>query len=188
MARSMKWVWLLIAVSAFGGLSAVAASRGSAAGGPTYDADGYLLLPDDFESWVFVGASLGLTYAENPPSHEMFHNVYLDPSAHGHYARTGEFPDKAMLAMTLYGVEEKSDFGSGKFSGEMHGLELAVKDEERFEEGWAYYDFGGMGGMERVSARALAQPRSNCHDCHADHAATDNVFTQFYPVLRNRAP
>jgi len=24
--------------------------------------------------------------------------------------------------------------------------------------------------------------------CHAAHAATDHVFTQFYPVLRDRGP
>jgi len=30
---------------------------------PRYDDEGDLLLPDGFESWVFVGSSLGLTYA-----------------------------------------------------------------------------------------------------------------------------
>jgi len=151
---------------------------------PNYDDEGFLLRPADFESWVFVGASLGLTYADEPPSHEMFHNVYINPEAYRHFRATGEFPDKTMLAMTLYSAEEKTDFGSGQFEGELHGFEMAVKDEERFDEGWAYYGFGGMGGIDAASPRARAQSKSSCYDCHASHAATDNVFTQYYPVLR----
>ena len=178
-----RWIaGLVVGVIALFGL--VGFSGGAGGTGPEYDAEGYLLLPNDFESWVFVGSSLGLTYAEEPPSHEMFHNVYIEPEAYRHFRKTDEFPDKTMLAMTLYGVEEKKDFGSGKFSGELHGFEMAVKDEERFDEGWAYYGFGGMGGMGQVSPRALAQPRSNCYDCHQSHAAQDNVFLQYYPVLR----
>lgn len=26
--------------------------------------------------------------------------------------------------------------------------------------------------------------RESCYDCHHEHSATDNVFTQFYPMLR----
>ena len=147
--------------------------------GPRYDAKGNLLFPDDFETWVFVGSSLGLTYADTPPSHEMFHNVYLDRRAYAHYVETGEFPDETMLAMTLYAADEKQDFGSGQFSGELHGLEVAVKDGD-----WSYYDFGGFGGMELVSETSTAQPRSNCYNCHQEHAEDDNVFVQYYPVLR----
>lgn len=153
---------------------------------PRYDDEGDLLLPDGFESWVFVGSSLGLTYAAEPPSHDMFHNVYIEPSAHRHYVDTGTFPDQTMLAMTLYGAREKTDFGSGLFSGEFHGLEIAVKDVGRFDEDWAYYGFGGMSGL---ADRASAFERGSCHDCHAEHGKDDNVFVQYYPVLRRvKAP
>jgi hypothetical protein len=145
--------------------------------GPRYDAEGNLLLPDGFETWVFVGSSLGLTYSDNPPSHDMFHSVYIDPTAYRRYVETGTFPDPTMLAMTLYEAEKKTDFGSGLFSGERHGLEVAVKDGE-----WAYYDFGGMGGKPNDKARAF--PRARCSDCHREHAKDDNVFVQYYPVLR----
>jgi hypothetical protein len=53
-----------------------------------------------------------------------------------------------------------------------------VKDRERFDTGWAYFDFG------KDALRAVAFPRERCHDCHAAHGQADNVFVQFYPLLR----
>jgi len=148
---------------------------------PRYDDGGDLLLPDGFESWVFVGSSLGLTYGPEPPSHDMFHNVYIEPSAYQHYVETGAFPDQTMLAMTLYGAREKTHFGSGLFSGDFHGLEIAVKDVGRFDEEWSYYAFSGSSGR---ADRASRFERASCHDCHVEHAKDDNVFVQYYPVIR----
>ncbi len=54
---------------------------------------------------------------------------------------------------------------------------MAVKDSERFEETWGYVSFGD-------GETAAPFPKEQCYDCHAEHAATDNVFTQFYPILR----
>ncbi len=55
---------------------------------------------------------------------------------------------------------------------------MALKDSSRFEEGWAYFDFS--------NGKAESEPFAphQCFSCHLDHAADDNVFTQFYPVLR----
>ena len=33
-----------------------------------------------------------------------------------------------------------------------------------------------------------AHPAASCFKCHSEHAAVDNVFLQFYPVLRDAAP
>ena len=61
----------------------------------------------------------------------------------------------------------------------------AVKDAKRFPEGWAYFLFrdppGKSNPHERPAERAFEQ--KHCFDCHAEHAAVDNVFTQFYSVL-----
>ena len=32
--------------------------------------------------------------------------------------------------------------------------------------------------------KAKAFPKQRCWSCHSEQAATDNVFSQFYPVLR----
>ena len=36
------------------------------------------------------------------------------------------------------------------------------------------------------NANAAAFPNDACNACHEQNAATDFVFTQFYPVLRDR--
>jgi Cytochrome P460 len=154
------------------------------ASGPHYDADGMLLRPQDFESWVFVGASTGLSYqkfssAGRAPN---FHNVYILPEAYLAYRRTGKFPEKTMLALAMYRPSEKvSPAKGGLFEGEFEALEVAVKDHEKFPEGWAYYSFSEYG---QQLARAEAFPKGMCYSCHVAHGADDNVFVQFYPVLR----
>jgi hypothetical protein len=75
--------------------------------------------------------------------------------------------------------------GNGYFQGEFVGLELTVKDTERFSEepgGWAYFSFGHEG--EPYAETAQAFPTETCNSCHEGNADTDFVFTQFYPVLR----
>ena len=70
----------------------------------------------------------------------------------------------------------------GSFADRFLRLEVAVKDSARFSEGWAYFDFGGPAGEVKPKSTAFAKER--CWACHNEHAATDNVFTQFYGVLR----
>jgi hypothetical protein len=36
----------------------------------------------------------------------------------------------------------------------------------------------------KIAATAEPFRKAQCYDCHHEHAATDNVFTQFYPLLR----
>ena len=61
---------------------------------PTYTEDGLLVLPTDYREWIFVGASLGLSYfGDEPPSRApVFHHIYMQPEAFRHYAETGTFP------------------------------------------------------------------------------------------------
>lgn len=159
---------------------------------PKYTSEGALTRPEGFRDWVFVGASIGLSYNEDEAAEEndrekgdapgRFHNVYLQPAAYRHYVETGEFPQETMLVMTNYLPSQKDAIARGGFyEGRMVGLEVAVKDDTRFEDGWAYYNFTGIGGLRD---EASAFPRKSCYDCHAEHASDDNVFVQFYPVLR----
>ena len=152
---------------------------------PVYEKDGSLVRPVDYRTWVFAGASLGLTYAdkETEKAHQMFHNVYINPQAYRVYVKTGEFPEKTMLAMTVYRASKKpykEKRLQGSFEDELVSLEVAVKDHAQFEDGWAYFDFSAD-DSKRETAKPFA--KSKCYDCHAEHGADDNVFVQFYPVL-----
>jgi hypothetical protein len=152
--------------------------------GPQYDSKGALLRPKHFETWVFVGASTGLSYQRQLFSRGPgeFHNVYITPEAYQAYLQTGRFPEKTMLALALYEPSEKvSPSKAGYFEGDFEALEVAVKDHEHFSEGWAYFSFEG--GAE-LKERARPFSKSDCFSCHVQHAVDDNVFTQFYPILR----
>lgn len=156
---------------------------------PAYDEEGALLVPEDFEEWILVGASIGLGYSDRmrPASAGpgMFHNVYLEPGAYRHYAATGEFPEKTMLALAMYQPsQEANPAKQGYYEGEFVALEIALKDHERFEEGWVYVPFN-VDSLGNLPDRSRALPKeTGCYSCHAEHAADDNVFVQFYPVLR----
>jgi hypothetical protein len=166
--------------------------------GPVFEGKTTLLRPSNYREWVFVGSSLGLAYAANPPAQSqaspmgmsaMYHNVYIMPAAYREFAKTGKFPEGTMLAMELLSAETKQEPGlQGSYEKEFIGLEVAVKDNSRFEGGWAYFNFSNRGGG---SYRDKAEPfpaSAGCVSCHKQKAETDNVFTQFYPVLRAARP
>ena len=176
---------VVLAAPYFGRAQSREASGSSRVSMPSYDEQGQLLLPGDYRQWIFVGSSLGLSYSEGVQTHEMFHETLMEPGAYHHFVDTGEFADGTQLVLILHGTAEGVLPGRrGRFANEIHGVEMAVKDFGRFEEGWAYYGFGGMQGI-RTTAEAF--PKGSCHDCHAEHAALDNVFAQFYPMLTEAA-
>lgn len=169
---------------------------------PAYDEKGSLVRPEGYREWIYVGSSLGLSYSrpdENATGPGMFHHIYIQPEAYKHYAATGEFPEKTMLVMENYsaGSKESNPTGeltndkkefqnlNGHFEDQRVGVEVALKDSERFEESWAYFNFSTRAGLLPA---AKAFPKAMCWDCHQQHAAVDNVFVQFYPVLRESRP
>lgn len=156
---------------------------GTEAGAPAYDAKGALRRPEGYQEWTFVGASLGLSYAEGAAEDGPgeFHHVYLRPSSYAEFRRTGKFPEGTVLVLELHEAAQKvAPSRHGLFEGRRVAVEAAVKDSARFKEGWAYYSFG-----DGSQTTASAFPRGACFECHRQHAARDNVFVQFYPVLRD---
>lgn len=151
---------------------------------PRYDANGDVIRPEGYRDWIFVGAALGLRYVEDGEPEDdgpgSFHNVYIQPEARDVFLRTGVFPEGTILAMETYDTgtrEPKSNLTGGYFEADFAGFSAAIKDSERFEETWGYVTF-------EASDTATPFPRERCYDCHLEHAAADNVFTQFYPILR----
>jgi hypothetical protein len=155
---------------------------------PRYDADRQLLLPPDYRRWILAGSSLGLSYVENGGPGQMFHATLMEPTAYEHFVRTGTFREGTMLALILQGIGTNAlPARHGQFATDVHGVEMAVKDTSRVPEGWAYYNFGGtMMGPPRTAASP--SPKAACYACHVEHAARDNVFVQFYSLLREVAP
>lgn len=171
---------------AVGAPPAVQSSRASEPVMPRYDRSGALVLPEDYRRWIMVGGSLGISYSEMPGEHEMFAHTLMEPTAYQHFVETGTFREGTMFALMLQGPGDKVlPARRGQFANQVHGVEMAVKDSSRVPEAWAYYGFGGMGGSVRGSASPA--PKENCYTCHAEHAARDHVFLQFYPLLSEAA-
>lgn len=164
---------------------------------PSYNDDGSVNAPTEWRKWVFVGTPLTPNALNGgTASFPEFHNVYMEPGAFAQFEKTGEFPNGTQIAKELTLLHEGANCdeatgacaevsGQGYFQGEYSGLELTVKDTERFPDepgGWVYYSFGHQ--PEPYEKTATAFPAAACNACHAASADTDFVFTQFYPVLR----
>ncbi len=169
---------------------------------PRYDEEGKLIPPtlEEYRKWVFVGASLGLGYSDDATGITKeesarnqtqtaragnFHNVYINPSAFKHFSDTGKFPQKTVLVMDVFEAKQKEPQGvvdRGHFPGTRLRFEVAVKNKDRpdgSDTDWAYYTF-----FDNTPSHAA--PNASCYDCHKKHADTDNVWTQFYPILRDK--
>jgi hypothetical protein len=160
---------------------------------PEYDKDGNLLRPIGYEKWVVVGTSIGLDYSDgdkkDPNNPGTFHSVYLQPEAFDYYVKTGEFPEQTVFVVTNNPSQPAKTKGavsrSGFVAAPTSGLEVAVKDSIKHPDHWAYFMFhdkaDSLDHQMRTAEPAFA--RKQCYDCHAEHGAVDNVFTQFYSVL-----
>lgn len=158
--------------------------------GPRYDDKGQLIRADGWRQWVFIGAPLTPNALnDGKAAFPEFHNVYIEPVAYAHFAKTGKFANGTMIAKELLSVgDTEAVSGNGFFQGKFQGLEFTVKDTERFPKepgGWTYYSFGHQLPYTNV---AKAFPTDACAACHEAAAELDMVFTQYYPILKAAAP
>ena len=140
------------------------------------------MLPSGFETWVFVGSNLGLSYtpdaaaaASAPPpraGRQQFHNVSINKAAYDYFLANDRFPDQTVLVMQVFEAADKEPRG--------------VPDGKTTP--WAYYNFTDPSDRSKVLASATAYPDEVCENCHQRHASIDNVWVQFYPALRDRRP
>lgn len=183
------------------GVAVIACTAGAASAEvkqAKFNADGSVSIPQGWRDWVYVGTPLtpnALNGGEAP--FPEFHNVYVEPSAYKYFKKTGKWAEGTQIAKELVRVRESENgndpvtgssqevSGRGYFMGDFAGLELTVKDSKRFAKepgGWAYFSFGHQ--SEPYNRTASVLPTQSCNSCHSANAATDFVFTQFYPVLR----
>jgi hypothetical protein len=151
------------------------------ASGPQYTSDAQLKLPENYREWVYVTTGFDMSYnpAMSGMDHHMFDNVFVNPEAYKSFVETGRWPDKTMLLLEGRAGEGKGSINQkGNYQGtEIMGIEIHVKDEARFPGKWAFFTFGdGKTGK-------MVPTNMECYSCHADHAAVDTTFVQFYPTL-----
>ena len=161
-----------------------------------FDSDGKLELPTSFRAWVFVGAPLtpnGLN--DGKANFPEYHHVYVEKKNVDAYLKTGEFPEGTVIVKELTRVlkptfpdgSRKEPSGRGYFNGEYNGIDVTVKDSQRFAKtnGWGFFTFGHH--PLPYAASAAEKPVTECAGCHlANVAATDMTWIQFYPLLRDK--
>jgi len=152
-------------------------------GAATFIGNDNLLCPPSYREWVFIGCSLGMGHAQNQSS-EAYHNAYIDPVGYREYQRSGKFPEGTVLVLEVLSAEKKFDPEvQGSYENDLIALQASVKDSSRFDGGWGFYDF--TDGIGKLNSQAKPLPQTaGCLSCHREKAATDHVFTQFYPGLR----
>lgn len=159
---------------------AVAAPMAAAAfAGPTFDADGKIVIPENMDRWPAVGTTYALSYEGDGGT--TLNTVRLDPDSYEAYVTTGQFPVGAILQLEVRApLNEIAPAKDGKTQGGVVGRSLHVKDEKGGPGTWTFYGFGAS------SKTGSPIPRSQaCYSCHDEHAGkTDTVFMQFYPTLQ----
>jgi hypothetical protein len=160
------------------GCLAAASLAAAAFAGPSYDAEGRIIIPKDMDRWPTVGTTYALQYEGDGGT--TLNTVRLDPDSYAAYVETGKFPVGAVMQLEVRRpIEEIAPAKGGKTQGVVVGRSLHVKDEKGGPGTWTFYGFAAN------ATTGTAIPRSQaCYACHDEHAgATDTVFMQFYPTL-----
>ena len=118
-----------------------------------------------------------MTYAGDQ-SAPQFTNVFVSPAGYREFQAKGVWPDKTMWVVEDRAASSNGSINkSGHFQTDLAGIGVEVKDEARFPEKWAYFQFGPD------TKTSAASPKSACWECHNQHAAVEQTFVQFYPTL-----
>jgi hypothetical protein len=146
---------------------------------PEYTSDSQLKFPEHYREWVYLTTGFDMSYTPAMQDHHMFDNVFVNPESYKAFTETGTWPDKTMLVLEIRGAEGKGSINQkGNYQNtEIMGVEVHVKDEAHFPGKWAFF------GFDDAKTAKMIPTSANCYSCHADHAAVDTTFVQFYPTL-----
>jgi hypothetical protein len=147
---------------------------------PQFTSDGKLVRPPGYRRWTYLSSGFGMSYTQKPDDAQMFTNVFVEPAAYDYYLANGRWPGKVMFVLELYGSTSQGSINKhGSYQRDFMGLDVEVKDEARFRDKWAYFNFDGA----ESTASAIAPSQNACWKCHEQNAAVEHSFVQFYPDL-----
>ena len=148
--------------------------------GPSYTADGQMILPPAYRSWIYLSTGLDMSYSASPtpPTQSIFDNVFVNPSSYQSFLTTGTWPDKTTFILEKRVAASKGSINlSGQYQTQtLAGMEAHVKDS-KYPGQWAFFHFDAAG-----KGTLIPRP-ADCYTCHEQHGAVDTTFVQFYPTL-----
>lgn len=150
---------------------------------PVYNDKGDLQPLKDYREWVYLTSGIDMSYspkAMDMQGQSVFDNVFVNPAAWRSFVATGTWPDKTVMVLEVRRAKSKGSINQqGHFQDTaIMGLEVHVKDEARFPNKWAFFEFDAPD-----KNGTLIPQGAPCYTCHAAHAAVDTTFVQFYPTL-----
>jgi hypothetical protein len=99
-----------------------------------------------------------MSYSQNPSGMQMFTNVFVTPVAYDSFVANGKWPDKTMFVLEVYGSTSRGSINKhGSYQTELSGLDVEVKDQARFSDKWAYFNF--LGDRQGSGRRHAEQER-----------------------------
>jgi cytochrome P460 len=177
----MKGVMFWTLVLALGFVTLRAAPQEPNPSMPRYSGQN-LLRPENYREWIFLSSGLGMNYNPSAGGLERFTNVFVPQWSYRQFLASGKWPDKSIFVVE---DRESQSAGSinkaGHFQTDLASIGVEVKDESRFPDKWAYFNFGPE------TKTASANPKAACWQCHNDNAAVEHTFVQFYPTLKDVA-
>ena len=180
MKKTVLVLILTLAAVSLAALAGRSVASASTADGPQFTADGKLVRPADYRRWIYVSSGFGMSYTQKADDMQMFTNVFVKPAAYDYYLGNGKWPDKTMFVLEIYGSTSQGSINKhGSYQKDFMGLDVEVKDETRFADKWAYFNFGSGEG----AAGAITPAQNACWKCHEQNAAVEHSFVQFYPEL-----
>ena len=81
------------------GFIAMASIAAAAFAGPSYDADGKIVIPENMDRWPTVGTTYALSYEGDGGT--TLNTVRLDPDSYEAYVKTGQFPVGAIMQLEV---------------------------------------------------------------------------------------
>jgi hypothetical protein len=176
--RTAAAVLALAVVPGFG--LAAAQTKGAA----QFTADGKLVFPKDYRSWVYLSTGVDMSYRDTAPgTAHAFDSVFVDRPSYDAYMKTGTWPNGTVMVLEVRKAQSKGSINqAGMFQTDLLGAEVHVKDTARYKkDGWAFFPKRGD-----EPSKALPET-SDCNVCHEQHGAVDTTFVQFYPTLMPKA-
>jgi hypothetical protein len=151
------------------------------------DTAGKLLKPADLESWIFLGASLGMGY--NPGSFNasrpgQFQVVLMEPNAYRYFAKNKRYAPGSMFLLSFFDTEQRRSINTQGFvQANLTNYEIHLIEPRTGDARHTFYMFDA-----NSKVGTPLPPGNGCVRCHVDHGAFDGTFAQFYPTARPHLP
>jgi hypothetical protein len=163
------------------------AADGVSPGASVADRDGHLHVPDDYRTTYQLLGSWAISAGDGGGSKEL-HVVYASPGTIDAYRKDKRFPDGAVLVKEVFkAATSEMTTGTVSRADALKGWFVMVKDAANSHPnnalwgdgwGWSWFDAGDRSKTTTTNFRA------QCQACHVPARASDWVYVDGYPPLK----